>query len=130
MSRSEIEHLPPSVQLAWLSTASAATYNQGPSPLTCECPFARADRCDGSGLGDEPAPGVAGGLDDLLVGVEDAVREPSLAPADYAVYPRTGGLVSYGTLARSTAVQHTTSISSLEECNRPIFRLSSPPSLT
>src|SRR4051794_14467805 len=53
--------------------------NQGPSPLTCECPFARADRCDGSGLGDEPAPGVAGGLDDLLVGVEDAVREPSLA---------------------------------------------------
>src|SRR4051812_9051179 len=54
-------------------------YYQGPSPLTCECPFARADRCDGSGLGDEPAPGVAGGLDDLLVGVEDAVREPSLA---------------------------------------------------
>src|SRR3954447_24287639 len=74
MSRSEIEHLPPSVQLAWLSTASAATYNQGPSPLTCECPFARADRCDGSGLGDEPAPGVAGGLDDLLVGVEDALE--------------------------------------------------------
>src|SRR5918993_3537226 len=51
---------------------------QRPSALTGGSPIARADRGDGVGLGDQPAPGVAGGIDDVLVG-EDAVGEPVLA---------------------------------------------------
>ena len=31
------------------------------------------------GLGDKPVPGLAGGLDNLVVGLEDAVGEPGLA---------------------------------------------------
>src|SRR5918997_7032550 len=56
-----------------------ATLYQRPSALTGGSPIARADRGDGVGLGDQPAPGVAGGIDDVLVGVEDAGGEPVLA---------------------------------------------------
>jgi len=34
---------------------------------------------DGAGLGDEPSRSVAGGIDDVVVGVEDAVGQPGLA---------------------------------------------------
>lgn len=53
------------------------TWNTGlyqrPSFLTDMRPFAHPDGCDGAGLIDEAVPGVAGGVDDVVVGVEDAV---------------------------------------------------------
>ena len=38
-----------------------------------------SDGSDGFWLGDEFSPGVAGGVDDVVVGVEDEVREPVAA---------------------------------------------------
>ena len=40
------------------------------------CPCSHANGCDGFGLGDEPVPSIADGIDDSLVVVEDTVREP------------------------------------------------------
>ena len=47
-----------------------------PLSLTCVGPVAHSDRGDGFWSGDEVSPSLAGGVDDLLVGVEDAVGEP------------------------------------------------------
>src|SRR5829696_5802999 len=52
---------------------------QRPSLLTGVGPFAVADGGDGAGVCEEVAPGLAGRLDDGLVALEDAVREPVLA---------------------------------------------------
>ena len=49
---------------------------QRASPLTDGRPFACSDRLDGFGFCDEFPPGVAGSLDDVVVGFEDAVRKP------------------------------------------------------
>jgi succinyl-CoA:acetate CoA-transferase len=46
---------------------------QRPSFLTDMGPFAHPDGCDGFGLIDEAVPCVAGGVDDVVVAVEDAV---------------------------------------------------------
>lgn len=43
------------------------------------CPFSHADGRDGFRLFDEVVPGLAGGVDDGVVGVEDAVGEPVLS---------------------------------------------------
>jgi hypothetical protein len=42
-------------------------------------PVAEADRHDGPRLVDEPLPGVAAVVEDVLVGLEDAVRQPVVA---------------------------------------------------
>ena len=44
-------------------------------------PFAQSDGHDPPRLADEMVPGLAGGVEDLLVGFEDAVGEIGLAPA-------------------------------------------------
>ena len=44
--------------------------------MTVSGPLAHADGGDCVGLCDEPVPGVTGCIDDVFVGVEDAVREP------------------------------------------------------
>lgn len=46
---------------------------QRPSFLTDMGPFALADGCDGSGLTEEAVPCFASSVDDVVVGVEDAV---------------------------------------------------------
>ena len=47
--------------------------------LTGMSPIAHADGCNGFGFRDEPFPGVATGIEDGLVVLEDAVGEPVLA---------------------------------------------------
>ena len=42
-------------------------------------PTPHADRPDGLRLCDEPVPGVAAGVEDGVVVIEDAVREPVLS---------------------------------------------------
>ena len=42
-------------------------------------PIPYADGHDGFGLCDEPVPGVAAGVEDGVVVIEDAVREPVLS---------------------------------------------------
>ena len=49
---------------------------QWPLGLTDVRPCPQADGGDGLRLGDEPVPGLAGGIDDGLVAVKDTVREP------------------------------------------------------
>src|SRR6267378_1869439 len=43
------------------------------------CPIAQADRHDGPRLVDEAVPGKAAVIDDVVVGLEDAVGEPVVA---------------------------------------------------
>ena len=43
------------------------------------CPVPHADRRDCLGLSDEPVPGVTAGVEDVLIGLEDAAGEPVLA---------------------------------------------------
>lgn len=46
-------------------------------PYGCDMrPLAHADGCDCGGLDCEPVPGVAGGIGDIGISVEDAIREP------------------------------------------------------
>jgi len=53
---------------------------QRPSSLTDVGPI-RCHRGDRVALGQEIKPSLAGSLDDRLIGVEDAVRQPGLAQA-------------------------------------------------
>ena len=43
------------------------------------CPIAGTDGYDLPGLFDEPVPGEAAVIEDILVGLEDPVREPVVA---------------------------------------------------
>ena len=43
------------------------------------CPFSHADGCDLPRPFDELVPGLAAERDDVVVGLEDAVREPVVA---------------------------------------------------
>ncbi len=43
------------------------------------CPLTGSDRHDFPGLVDETVPGVAAVVEDIVVGLEDSVREPVVA---------------------------------------------------
>lgn len=62
------------------------------------CPLAHSDGHDLPGLVDERIPGVAAVVDDIVVGFEDAVREPVVAH----VLPDVFNLIEFGGFRRQS----------------------------